>query len=648
MKRQALLGQWNTPPHPLFASSSSSASASSSQQSSGMKKSVSMPAFAHQHASTTSSSIALPPGQWGGVSPSGGIRRAVSSQDFQAFPVSPDDPGLASPQESSSHDVASGHLAVPPKATMKGGHVRLGLLRYGREDGDLSEVSSSREGKSSTTRRSARVGKRRGSLLDRNKVEEGETAYSGNPRKSMLAQTIKREEEEGQPPLMEDESVPMPPLLDMKFETDMKAGVNSSPAIGNSKFTAKTKGGKAKGKNNAKSKKTKAKISTDDFENNYQEEEGDDAETRKAKRLARNRAAARMRRMKKKILADWLQTEVEEILRKIDFLSEVSVRQNDMRPLDPRYGVLDRPLQQLQRAFQLSNRPMNIADEEGIKQAPGFRKQKEERASALKPHEDMQLSELNKDDLQEFLAENLISGKTQDNTMSKPRRMAMIEGFLDFQVGWADSLRTAAVQNSVIRCLLSSQRDAMSDQAGSAMRIRHEMTFERYNRSENYKAEVMNSSPMPPVVMSRSAASNIKKERDEESNSLARKRVQGIDPFPLSQMYKQNHSPTTAEIQETARKLGEDLQKTVNFSPQQLSEIQRLSKGLQKEQLCAHAFHRIVMSLAHRQWLCYPEVEEMIRNFKGVLQGNQMSQFMRWTEQNVKNIDGIPMKDIIN
>ncbi|GBG23925.1 Hypothetical Protein FCC1311_001442 [Hondaea fermentalgiana] len=724
MKRQALFGQWKTPPQVLYPSSGS-----------GMKKSTSMPAFntnngparmdlgdgsnegagpgiGGSHVSPSYpledgqdfgdsflgydlddagvASSQTPPtpvpyhaagmsGHGGGMpghrypgGPNGASSAAGGGAGFAGHGLPPNDmrkvmsqqdlhsqaPWPNSPE--SMMDVSAN--AANAAAHQRGGQVRLGLLKYGsgRQQPGASgpyglaspstslsgspmpvSPSSPQDASDGSGHRSPRgsrgTGKRRGERLDPSVISESSShappAASGytNPRHSLLSQN------------------------GMTFSSSMPSPSATSPYADDDSMMSVS---------------------------------GDNS-GRREKRLARNRASAKMRRLKKKTMTDSLELEVKDLLRNIEFLRLLDTRRQTgagkgatgsrASAQSSGLGTTACPFssQDMRDAYVASRQPMPIFDEPGMAPKPpaGAKKtQEEEDAAAVQQRIEEELATIDDAELYRMFWKSLVAGPTQDMSVSRPRRRTATEMFTDWQTGWLDYVRTSGAENGAMYLLLAD-RLAISEAATRATSVRRNTGKNLYYRKPMPAGMPggagvgagldlhADADELPPASLS-APANNTTTAPPKPKGASARRggsgaftqprKVPGMDMMPRSNLYsdggaipnvdKIDPPQSPADVQKRIEALRKDLQNTVHFTDDQRAQIRQLSTGMQKEQICLQAFERIITSLAANEWLMFPAIEEIHEGFRGVLHASQMEKFKAWS---MRNLEAIRSLDIV-
>lgn len=573
------------------------------------------------------------------------MRKVMSQQDLHsAWPTSPEAMMDLPPP--------SGPTAIPPPQ-QRGGQVRLGLLKYEPGHQIHGSSSSSMSGspipmspasaspQDSTggigSRGQRGTGKRRGDHLDRATTVEApqlpQSSSYTNPRHSLLSQNG----------MTFSSSMPSPSAASA-FDDDSAMSVTG------------------------------------------------DSSGRREKRLARNRASAKMRRLKKKTMTDSLELEVNDLLRSIEFLSVLDKRRQNAKinaasirstGASGANGGLGKSaacpfsVQDLREAYTASRQPMQVYDDPVLmpKSAATSKKtQEEEDAAAVQQRIDEELSAMDEGELYKMFWENLVAGPTQDMSVSRPRRRAATEMFTDWEAGWADFLRISGAENSAMYFLLADQLTS-TEESARATNVRRNATKSLYYRKPmpagmsggsgvglglDYHEDI---GELPPASLSAPANAvtttpkpKVLPERGASHMSAQARKVAGIDEQPLSQVYAASgHVPTNsngseqpltpAQVKQKLEMLRKDLQKTLQFTDEQRAQIRQLAVGLQREQICLHAFHRILTAMATNEWLMYPAIEEIHEGFRGVLLTNQMEKFKAWSLDNlraIRSLDIVP------
>jgi len=317
------------------------------------------------------------------------------------------------------------------------------------------------------------------------------------------------------------------------------------------------------------------------------------------KRLIRNRAGARMRRLKKKNMVDLLKLEVEDLRHAINQL-KTTQRYRETHSNES-FGMVSYPNDALKSAYFSLHRGLDPSEEDD-----------DESSILADPEVERQrimdqLMSLTKEDLEKILLQTLVSTSTQDSTISVPRKSASVQLFLDSLVSWAEFVRQSSVQNNALYLLCTSDsKDGTS--SSCAAEIREHI--------------------MKEILLSESDVGRLANEKSSDSPTIPTlTKVVGVDPFPIKRSHKMDIDH-----------LRKDLLSKLKLRNDQKEHISQLARGLQKEQLCSNAFLRLGTSLASKNRMDFPTVGQLEDAFRGVLFADQMQKFKVWINRNNNSI----------
>jgi len=392
-------------------------------------------------------------------------------------------------------------------------------------------------------------------------------------------------------------------------------------------------------------------------------------EQRRLRRLARNRASARMRRMKKKTMADSLEVEMDDLIRSIKFLGELEkFRKHCPQTVD---GCLGYPRGVIEDAYIKSQEPLDR--EKSNKKDTNAGKSQEDNETPEQTVERIRMELRHQDnaEIQEILLKSLVTGKTQDRTISVYRRKLVTKLFEDSQIAFAELIRQSGAENDALYSLaakyqvvltdlgheVASHRrftscyvhtddaDAKRQQEQACQKQREQMANGEKN-GERKVSKVKGKQQPNQEVNAVLCSGNI-------NNLAGRPEKVGMNPFPCNSMYTpggQGRVPTQKQdIEHKMNHLRADLLQTLQLTEQQKMQIQQLGRGLQKEQLMCQAFYRVAASLSAHNWLDYPEVEQIQDGFRGVLLVPQIEKFHNWSKRNANAIEALdiaPSQDV--
>jgi len=359
-----------------------------------------------------------------------------------------------------------------------------------------------------------------------------------------------------------------------------------------------------------------------------------DKEERRQRRLARNRASARMRRLKKKTMADRLDLEVEDLQRSIAFLRVLESCRNSHNGPKPKLSQLSRSV--LECAFEASKQPVNPNDEQELigrldGSKTGVKKQSDKEKQQLASDVREQLIQLSVADLRELALQHLGGNKSQDNSIHVIRRNAAAQLFLDSQITLVELIRSMATSNSALYVLLAAELN-VTEQGAKGATSRTKKTNKAFLDSTGIGVSANPSEEDAQMPM------------ENTRGATQTQKAVGIDPLPEESSRKprsKGEKLSQQDRQAKMRALQSNLAARLNLSAQQRQQIAQLGHGLQKEQLCCQALLHISLMLSLSKWMNFPTIEQVQDGFRGVLLANQLDKFSTWSKRNIGAINAL-------
>mmetsp|Transcript_2222 Transcript_2222/g.2544 ORF Transcript_2222/g.2544 Transcript_2222/m.2544 type:complete len:600 (+) Transcript_2222:429-2228(+) len=407
----------------------------------------------------------------------------------------------------------------------------------------------------------------------------------------------------------------------------------------------------------------------------------ENAEARKQKRLARNRAAARIRRQRRKTIVDTLERELVDLNRSIVFLrkiNEFKKKENQKARLGGYIGVLSVPTSVVKSAHDTanevdvkvangvvtttssfepvsSNKP-SVMQRAGSKSSVGREMNGDGDAKPSVPVNPFAGSDCPKhirsdDDARKVLLGYLVGNSQESNSLSMTRRRAAIQLFLDRQIKVCHKLATAGMVNCSPGSLLFNEThngDGMdiSENIRATTELLTAMKLSvthHVNGSPAHQKE--NSLNGKPATASAVKLNSEKPTPSEPPNLNVPGRYMREGVLKQQNIFGEFTRTSAAASQDpkVADQLAHELAQTLNLAGEQKAQLHQLSQGLQREQIKLQALQRISLSFACHGWLEYDTIEQAQGQFRGLLSARQMEHFYNFIVKNQEQINKLKL-----
>jgi hypothetical protein len=359
----------------------------------------------------------------------------------------------------------------------------------------------------------------------------------------------------------------------------------------------------------------------------------EDDEEKRSKRLARNRASARMRRLRKKTIVETLEIECEQLTQTTTKIKQW-LQDGDLLLADP----------------DLVQSLLGGQSDPGTTPADAAAKALREQLVAV------------------------LGGQKEAHTISMARRRAGMQLLVDRQVALARALEEDSLFNSGLSALTLDPASAMStvvrgqERAAAHARAqdgyRRAMTFQlashlpvteqefaernkRPNTGATTSGGVMgmmtdNSSSVSLPLRGSDAAMTGSGGGGRVSHAsrllgLAVPMAAASGSGSINANMMNNGAAEIAAMRRELRdmlKLSDDQQRAVS----QISSI-----SMDKEAVKAQALARVCVAVASHDWFEFPCLEQTVSQFRGVLTATQMNKFLVWSQRNGEAIKALPI-----
>jgi len=435
-----------------------------------------------------------------------------------------------------------------------------------------------------------------------------------------------------------------------------------------------------------------AKLKHSESEGNFSEfDPTEDGSLRKQKRLARNRAAARIRRQRRKTIVDTLERELVDLNRSIAFLKKIAAyKENEKRkrPEERCIGVLSIPKSNIISAHESAtnievkvangtvtasalpgsiNAPKGSVLQKASAKSKSMKRGQEdeddedddmmdERSSGALPTNpfaagDTPVHIQTEVEAKQVLLEYLVGNPQETNSLSMSRRRAAIQLFLDRQIYCCHKLACAGLTNSYAGSILfeSDVRNGSvkkSESIGTITELLRSMKLSLTHHVAGSPAHHKENSLAGKPAMSSAVKLNSEKPTPSVPPDLSipgtvmRRGV--IEAHSLFGKFTQ--PPVSSKVSKTmTAQLAMELSQTLNLSPEQKSKLRQLSHGLQQEQIRLQALQRVALAFACHGWLEYDTLEQAQGQFRGLLSDRQMNYFYNFIWKNQVQIDRLDL-----
>ena len=344
----------------------------------------------------------------------------------------------------------------------------------------------------------------------------------------------------------------------------------------------------------------------------------EDTEDKKQKRLARNRAAARMRRQRRKTIVDTLERELVDLERSISVLKDVNAYLDKNGGFNtPDHSV---PVPVMKRAIEtapsvdnssLETPNLDFDDDEG----KGADHNVETPAQA-------------KMEMLRFLI-----GDSKDKySISQTRRRAAIQYFIDNQISACRKLSLLGARSSAVSIIAANTGKKRQYEAGMEAPV--EML--RKARNQALCHHLPGSPGGPPVRMNNPSSNANDSLQDPSASNGTNTARRGVLIDTKTTM--DGKTVVSTDNLKEVEALRADLMNVLELKPAQMKQLKKLSQGLEIEQVRLHALERASLALACHDWLEFPFLEQAQTQFRGLLSNKQLSLFHYFIKKNERQI----------
>lgn len=342
----------------------------------------------------------------------------------------------------------------------------------------------------------------------------------------------------------------------------------------------------------------------------------EDTEDKKQKRLARNRAAARMRRQRRKTIVDTLERELVDLERSISVLKDV----NAYLDKNGGFGTPDCsvPVPVMKRAIETAPSVDNSSLE-----APNLDFDDDEGKGV---DGDVQTPEQAKVELLRYLI-----GDSKDKySISQTRRRAAIQYFVDNQISACRNLSLLGARSSAVSIIAANNGKKRQYETGTEVPVEMLRTARRTALSHH-----LPGSPGGPPIKTANPSTNTDIRKEVPLTNGVNKPRKGV---LIDTETTNNIKVVSAANLQEVEKLRADLMNVLKLKPAQVKQLKKLSQGLEIEQVRLHALERASLAFACHDWMEFPFLELAQTQFRGLLSNKQLGLFHYFIKKNERQI----------
>jgi len=332
---------------------------------------------------------------------------------------------------------------------------------------------------------------------------------------------------------------------------------------------------------------------------------GNHEDEKRKKRLARNRASARLRRLKKKTLVDSYEGEV---------------------------GVLEEALERL-RAHKWGGSDNGRGGESTVDTKAVDDISKKDSTSTTKNN-----SSNNHEALLDVLSmdrgqQPLTTAMREEIIMNiLKQQMEQVDNLLDVQMecgvlGWFARQSLEEQRQRIDSCSdVGENNDSMITSIIKRETNEVDCTLMKNNDITSNNDTDTNATSIPIKTEQHEMADNSSNNSEHHHHHN-------------EQVTKQRNDIKKEEDEEEEEAIAKELEELLCLSTEQKHQLVQATQGAEQEREAIRTVHTCLDAMHNSDWLLNKEVEETTSNFTSILNSGQMSKFLQWTDHNADSID---------